>query len=68
MNENVEINISSNIDTKGLDQLRKALNDQRNELNAVARETDKADIKYKQLKAISFISTAVVPADGATGA
>ena len=51
MTENVEINISSNIDTKGLDQLRKALNDQRNELNAVARETDKADIKYKQLKA-----------------
>lgn len=51
MNENVEISLSSNLDTKGLDLLRKALNDQRNELNAVARETDKADIKYKQLKA-----------------
>lgn len=51
MNENVEIGLSSQLDTKGLDQLRKSLNDQRNELNAVARETDKADIKYKQLKA-----------------
>lgn len=51
MKENVEIGISTNIDSKGLDQLRKALNEQRNELNAVARETDKTDIKYKQLKA-----------------
>jgi hypothetical protein len=51
MTEDVNIKISSEIDTKGLDQLRKQLNESRNEMNAVARQLDKTSQEYKNLKA-----------------
>jgi len=45
-----KIIFTTELDAKGLDAFRKGLNDQRNEVNAVAREVDKADKQYKVLK------------------
>lgn len=51
MTENVEILISSKLDDNGLNQLRKGLNDSRNDLNALARATEKGSAEWKNYKA-----------------
>ena len=51
MTEDVNIKLTTELDASGLNALRQGLNEQRNELNAVARETDKTNQAYKNLKA-----------------
>lgn len=50
MTEEVKIKLTSELDSKGYDELRKQLNASRNELNALARATDKGSKEYKTYK------------------
>ena len=50
MTEDLKIKLSSELDSKGLDDLRKKLNESRNEINALARATDKGTKEYKTYK------------------
>jgi len=48
--EEVKIKLTSELDSKGYDELRKKLNESRNELNALARATEKGSKEYKTYK------------------
>ena len=50
MTEEVKIKLTSELDSKGYDELRKKLNESRNELNALARATEKGSKEYKTYK------------------
>jgi hypothetical protein len=51
MTEEIKILLSTDIDSKGLDQFRKLMNDSRNEMNAMARTIQKGSTEWKYLKA-----------------
>jgi hypothetical protein len=53
MTEEIKIKLTTDLDSKGLDDLRKKLNDSRNEVNAMARATDKGSKEWKQYKEIT---------------
>ncbi len=51
MTEEVKFKISGEIDATALDQFRKKLNESRNDLNALARESEKGSTSWKNYKA-----------------
>lgn len=51
MTEEIGIKLTTELDARGLAELRSRLNESRNELNSLARETEKGSQKWKEYKA-----------------